>query len=127
MELLMHPASRSNQPTFKVYNVKDYKLIGSYRVEVEFNDGTKETFYSIGSVDIIASEPKFESHSQWYYIDNKGTIKDFIVHSGLSSSSAEILAGVHKVYSDWNEAYKALEEYNKVFNTFKEQIWLIAY
>ena len=120
MELIMHPASRSNQLTFKVYNVKDYKLIGSYRVEVEFNDGTKETFYSIGSVDIIASEPKFESHSQWYYIDNQGFIKDFIVHSGLSSNAAEILASVHTVYSDWNEAYKALENYNKVFTTFKE-------
>ena len=123
MELLMHPASRSNQPTFKVYNVKDYKgykFIGNYTVEVEFNDGNKENFYAIDSVEVIASEPKFESHSQWYYIDNKGTIKDFIVNSGLSPKSAEVLSKVHTLYSDWNEAYKALEEYNKIFTTFKE-------
>ena len=120
MELLIHPTSKSNQPTFKVYNVKDYKFITTYTVEVEFNDGVKEIFYSIYSVDIIASKSKFEPHSQWYYIDNKGTIKDFIVHSGLSPKSAEVLAKVHTLYSDWDEAYKALEEYNKIFTTFKE-------
>ena len=116
MELLMHPAIRSSQPTFKVCNVKDYKFITTYTVEVEFNNGDKESFYSVGSIDIIASEPKFELHSQYYYISN-GFIKDFI---GLSPSDAEILAGIYKVYSDWNEAYKALEEYNKIFTTFKE-------
>ena len=120
MELIMHPTSRSNQPTFKVYNVKGYKLINNYTVEVEFNDGNKESFYSIDSVEVIESEPKFKSHSQWYYIDNKGFIQDFIVHSGLSPNAAEILASVHTVYSDWNEAYKALEEYNKIFTAFKE-------
>ena len=115
----MHPTRRSNQPTFKVYNVKDYKFITTYTVEVEFNDGNKKSFYSVGSIDKIA---KFESGSQWYYIDNKGSIKDFIVHSGLSPSSAEVLSKVHTLYSDWNEVYKALEEYNKVFTTFKGQI-----
>ena len=63
---------------------------------------------------------QFTSGSQWYYINSKGFIQDFIVHSGLSSNAAEILAGIYKVYSDWNEAYKALEEYNKIFTTFKE-------
>ena len=120
MELLVQPASRSNQPTFKVYNVKDYKCIGLYTVTVEFNNGNKESFYSIDSVEAIASEPKFEPHSQWYYIDNQGFIKDFIVHSGLSPKSAEVLSKVHTLYSDWDEAYKALEEYNKIFTTFKE-------
>ena len=127
MELLMHPTSKSNQPTFKVYNVKDYKFITTYTVEVEFNDGNKESFYAIDSVEVIGNVPKFESHSQWYYIDNKGTIKDFIVHSGLSPSNAEILAGIYKVYSDWSQAKEALDKYNKVFTTFKEQIWLIIY
>ena len=116
MELLMHTASRFNQPTFKVYNVKDYKFINTYTVEVEFNDGNKESFYSIDSVDIIASEPKFELHSQYYYISN-GFIKDFI---GLSPSDAEILAGIYKVYSDWSQAKEALDKYNKVFTTFRE-------
>ena len=127
MELLVHPASRSSQPTFKVYNVKDYKFITTYTVEVEFNDGNKESFYSIDSVEVIGNVPKFESHSQWYYIDNKGSIKDFIVHSGLSPSNAEILEGIYKVYSDWSQAKEALDKYNKVFTTFKEQIWLITY
>ncbi len=120
MELIMHRASRYTQPTFKVYNVKDYKFINTYTVEVEFNNGDKETFYSIDSVEVIGNEPKFEPHSQWYYIDNQGFIKDFIVHSGLSPKSAEVLSKVHTLYSDWNEAYKALEEYNKLFKTFKE-------
>lgn len=127
MELIMHQTSRSNQPPFRVYNVKEYKSIGSYAVEVEFNDGNKESFYSIDSVEVIGNVPKLESHSQWYYIDNKGTIKDFIVHSGLSPSNAEILAGIYKVYSDWSQAKEALDKYNKVFTTFKEQIWLIIY
>ena len=74
----------------------------------------------IHSTEVIENVPKFESHSQWYYIDNQGFIKDFIVHSGLSPNAAEILASVHTVYSDWNKAYKALEEYNKFFTTFKE-------
>ena len=74
----------------------------------------------IHSNEVIGNVLKFESHSQWYYIDNQGFIKDFIVHSGLSPNAAEILASVHTVYSDWNEAYKALEEYNKFFTTFKE-------
>ena len=81
----------------------------------------------IHSNEVIGNVLKFESHSQWYYIDNKGTIKDFIVNSGLSSSSAEILAGIYKVYSDWSQAKEALDKYNKVFTTFKEQIWLITY
>ena len=116
----MHLASRSNQLTFKVYNVKDYKFITTYTVEVQFNSGIKEIFYEIESVEVIQTKPKFQSGSQWYYIDNKGFIQDFIVHSGLSPNAAEILASVHTVYSDWNEAYKALEEYNKIFTTFKE-------
>ena len=120
MELLMHTASRYNQPAFKVYNVKDYKFITTYTVEVEFNESNKETFYSIYSVEAIGRTPKFEPHSQWYYIDNKGFIKDFIVHSGLSPKSAEVLSKVHTLYSDWDEAYRALEEYNKFFTTFKE-------
>ena len=120
MELLMHPSIMSSQPTFKVHNVKDYKFTGTYIVEVEFNNGDKETFYAIESVEVIQTKPKFKSHSQWYYIDNQGFIKDFIVHSGLSPKSAEILSKVHTLYSDWNEAYKALEEYNKIFTTFKE-------
>mgnify|MGYP006348046931 CR=1 FL=1 len=122
MELIMHQTSRSNQPPFKVYNVKEYKSIGSYTVEVEFNDGNKESFYAIDSVEVIGSEPKFELHSQWYYINNKGFIEDFIVHSGLSPSNAEILAGIYKVYSDWSQAKEALDKYNKVFKTFKEYI-----
>ena len=122
MELMIHPTSRTNQPPFRAHDVKDYKFITTYTVEVEFNDGNKENFYSIDSVEVIESEPKFKSGSQWYYIDNKGSIKDFIVHSGLSPSSAEVLSKVHTLYSDWNEVYKALEEYNKVFTTFKGQI-----
>ena len=120
MELMIHKTSRTNQPPFRVHDVKDYKFITTYTVEVEFNDGNKESFYSVDSVEVIASTPKFESHSQWYYINSKGFIEDFIVHSGLSTKSAEILASVHTVYSDWNEAYKALENYNKIFTTFKE-------
>ena len=76
----------------------------------------------IHSTEVIENVPKFESHSQWYYIDSKGTIKDFIVHSGLSPSNAEILAGIYKVYSDWSQAKEALDKYNKVFTTFREQI-----
>ena len=120
MELYIHPTVKSNKCTFKVKDVKDYKFTGTYTVEVEFNNGNKESFYAIESVEVIQTKPKFESGSQWYYIDSKGFIQDFIVHSGLSPKSAEILAGVHTLYSDWNEAYKALEEYNKIFTTFKE-------
>ena len=129
MELLMHKTSRSNQLPFKVYNVKDYKFITTYTVEVEFNNGNKEIFYSIYSVEVIGSTPKkiiiidnidFEPYSEWYYIDNTGFIKDFIVYSNFSANSAKVLSKVHTLYSDWNEAYKALEEYNKLFKTFKE-------
>ena len=63
---------------------------------------------------------QFTSGNQWYYINRKGLIEDFIVHSGLSPKSAEVLSKVHTLYSDWDEAYKALEEYNKIFTTFKE-------
>lgn len=63
-------------------------------------------------------QPEFTSGSQWYYIDNQGIIKDFIIHSGMSPKSAEVLAKVHTVYSDWWEANTALKEYNKVFVTF---------
>lgn len=120
MELIVHPTSRSNQHTFKVSDVKNYMFINTYTVEVEFNNGKKENFYAIDSVEVIASKPKFESYSQWYYIDNQGFIKDFIVHSGLSPSNAEILAGIYTVYSDWSQAKEALDKYNKVFTTFKE-------
>ena len=120
MELMIHPTSRTNQQPFRVHDVKDYKFITTYTVEVEFNDGNKERFYSVGSIDKIASEIKFESGSQWYYIDNKGSIRDFIVHSGLSQSGAEALAGIYTVYSDWSQVKEALDKYNKVFTTFKE-------
>ena len=120
MQLKIIPTSKSNQSTFIVKDVKDYKFTGTYTVEVEFNSGSKESFYAIESVEVIQTKPKFESGSQWYYIDSKGFIQDFIVHSGLSPNAAEILAGIYTVYSDWNQAYKALENYNKVFTTFKE-------
>ena len=116
MELLINPTSKSNQQIFRVHDVKNYKFIGYYTVAVEFNNGDKETFYAIDSVEAIGSEPKFELHSQYYYISN-GFIKDFI---GLSPSDAEILAGIYKVYSDWAQANEALDKYNKVFTTFKE-------
>lgn len=121
MELKIIPTSKSNQFTLKVKNVKDYKFTGTYTVEVEFNDGNKESFYAIESVEVIQTKPKFESGSQWYYIDHKGFIQDFIVHSGLSPSNAEILAGLYTVYSDWNQAYKALTKYNKTFTTFTKE------
>lgn len=118
MELLIQSTSKSNQPSFKVHDVKDYKFIGNYSIEVEFNNGKKESFYGIGSVEVIESKPKFEPGSQWHFIDNQGFIKSFAVNSGISPESAEVLAKVHTMYSDWHEAYKALEEYNKVFTTF---------
>ena len=62
---------------------------------------------------------KFIPGSKWYYIDNKGIIKDFIINSGLSSKSAEILAGIYVVYPKWSQANEALENYNKLFITFK--------
>ena len=120
MQLTIIPTSKSNQSTFTVKDVKTYKFTGKYTVEVELNSGSKESFYAIESVEVVQTKPKFESHSQWYYIDHQGFIQDFIVHSGLSPNAAEILAGIYTVYSDWNEAYKALENYNKVFTTFKE-------
>ena len=61
---------------------------------------------------------QFTSGSQWYYIDNQGFIKDFIVHSDSSAKSAEALAGIYTLYPDWNQAYEALEKYNKLFTTF---------
>lgn len=88
---------------------KDLTIYGSYVNPEELweQSKTKEKTMS-----------QFTSGSQWYYIDNQGFIKDFIIHSGMSPKSAEVLAKVYTVYSDWNEAYKALEEYNKTFNTF---------
>ena len=74
----------------------------------------------IHSTEVIGNVTKFESHSHWYYIDNKGTIKDFIVHSSLSPNAAEILAGIYTVYSNWSQAKEALDKYNKIFTTFKE-------
>lgn len=118
MQLKIIPTSKSNQSTFTAKDVKDYKFTGTYTVEVEFNSGSKESYYAIESVEEIQTKPKFEPYSQWYYIDNQGFINDFIVHSDSSAKSAEILAGVYTLYSSWDEAYKALEEYNKVFTTF---------
>lgn len=118
MELKIIPTSKSNQQTFKLNDVKAYKFINTYTVEVEFNSGSKESYYAIESVEVIQTKSKFESGSQWYYIDHKGFIQDFIVHSGLSPNAAEILAGIYTVYSDWEQAYQALNNYNKTFNTF---------
>ena len=120
MELTIIPTSKSNQSTFTVKDVKAYKFTGKYTVEVKLNDGSKESYYAIESVEVIQTKPKFESGSQWYYIDNKGFIQDFIVHSGLSPNAAETLAGIYTVYSDWKQAYEALENYNKIFTTFKK-------
>ena len=75
----------------------------------------------IQSTDVIGNVLKFESHSEWYFIDNTGTIKNFTIHSGLSQSGAEALAGIYTVYSDWSQAKEALDKYNKVFTTFKEE------
>ena len=115
MKLTIIPTSKSNQSTFTVKDVKTYKFTGKYTVEVEFNSGSKESYYAIESVEVIQTKPKFESHSQWYYIDNQGFIKE------SSPKSAEVLSKVHTLYSDWNEAYKALEEYNKVFTTWTKK------
>ena len=62
----------------------------------------------------------FPSQSTWYYIDATGTINSFITHGGLSPLSASILAKVFNVHKTWEEANKALTEYNKVFTTFKD-------
>lgn len=121
MQLKIIPTSKSNQSTFTVKDVKDYKFTNTYTVEVEFNSGSKESYYAIESVEVIQTKPKFESGSQWYYIDHQGFIQDFIVHSGLSPNAAEILAGIYTVYSDWEQAYRALNEYNKTFTTFTKE------
>ena len=63
---------------------------------------------------------QFTSGSQWYYITPKGKIEKFIINSGLSPKSAEVLASVHVLYEDWSKANEALVNYNKVFNSFKE-------
>jgi hypothetical protein len=63
---------------------------------------------------------RFTSGSKWYYITPKGKIKEFIIHSGLSPQSAEVLASVHIVYSDWTQANEALTNYNKIFTSFKD-------
>lgn len=121
MKLLIHPTSKSNQSTFTVKDVKTYKFTGKYTVKVEFNNGSKESYYAIKSVEVIQTKPKFESGSQWYYIDHQGFIQDFIIHSGLLPNAAEILAGLYTVYSDWNQAYEALTKYNKTFTTFTKE------
>ena len=74
----------------------------------------------IHSTEVIENVPKFESHSQWYFIDNTGTIKNFTIQSGLSQSGAEALAGIYIVYSDLSQAKEALDMYNRVFTTFKK-------
>lgn len=48
-----------------------------------------------------------------------GTVDNFIVHSGISPKSAWVLSKVHTLYRTWEEANKALIEYNKVFTTFR--------
>ena len=63
---------------------------------------------------------QFKSGSQWYYITPKGKIREFIINSGMSPQSAEVLASVHVIYEDWSKANEALVNYNKVFNSFKE-------
>ena len=63
---------------------------------------------------------QFISGSTWYYITPKGKIREFIIRSGLSPQSAEVLASVHMIYEDWSKANEALVNYNKVFNSFKE-------
>ena len=62
---------------------------------------------------------QFKSGSTWYYITPKGKIKEFIINSGLSPQSAEVLASVHVVYKDWSKANEALVKYFIVFNSFK--------
>ena len=62
---------------------------------------------------------QFTSGSQWYYITPKGKIREFIINSGLSPQSAEVLASVHVIYEDRSKANEALVNYNKVFNSFK--------
>ena len=74
------------------------------------------------STEIIENKQKFEPYSEWYFIDSTGTIKNFTIQSGLSKSGAEALSGIYTVYSDWSQAKEALDKYNKVFTTFKEQI-----
>lgn len=62
----------------------------------------------------------FPSGSTWYYIDKTGTIKSFIIHSGLSPYAASKLAKVFTIHKTWTEANEALTEYNKVFTIFKD-------
>ena len=76
MELLINPTSKSNQQIFRVNDVKDYKFIGYYTVAVEFNNGDKESFYSIDSVEVIENTPKFESHLVEDFYDYFLTVDD---------------------------------------------------
>lgn len=62
---------------------------------------------------------KFPSHSTWYYITKNGIVNSFTVHSGISPHSAYTLSKVFVVYKTFIAANKALEEFNSVFNTFK--------
>lgn len=61
----------------------------------------------------------FPSQSTWYYINKDGTIKSFIVHSGLSPHSAYTLSKVFVLHKTFEEANNALKEFNNVFNIFK--------
>jgi hypothetical protein len=62
---------------------------------------------------------QFKSGSEWYFITPKGKVDSFIIHSGLSPAAAATLSKVLVVYPTWEEANKALTQFNKVFTYFK--------
>lgn len=62
---------------------------------------------------------QFTSGSEWYFITPKGKVDSFIIHSGLSPSSAVVLSKVLVIYSTWEEANEALIQFNKVFTYFQ--------
>ena len=64
---------------------------------------------------------KFASRSKWYFITPQGKVDNFIIHSGLSPSAAEVLSKVLVLYSTWEEANEALTQFNKVFTYFTSQ------
>lgn len=81
---------------------------------------TNETTDNVEDTESKKIMEAFPTGSTWHFINSKGRIESFIIHSGLSPLAASKLGKVYVLYRTWEEANNALKEYNKTFRTFKD-------
>jgi hypothetical protein len=58
---------------------------------------------------------------RFYFISPVGEVEELIIYSGISPIGFIVLSKVFKIFTSWEKANEALNDFNNVFTYFKKK------